>query len=236
MGKDNLFIAGMPAGFTEESIRSIFAPYGAILSIKVLPGNSKPDTAALVRMQDPAMAAWLVENLNGNIPLGLTTPVSVRYAQTGAGNAPVVGGKGIDGYGGDRFAPYGQTGAGYGGQPAASPAPCGAVGYGPQGVSQAPCGGYGAPAAAPACGAPQYGSQCGVSGYGGQACAQAQAPCGAGTYGAQASCGAMGASAYGHAGAATTPEAAQAGGDLGSRVRSHGFDPVSPTEAAMRGY
>eukprot|EP00929_Paragymnodinium_shiwhaense_P003594 TRINITY_DN104190_c0_g1_i1.p1 TRINITY_DN104190_c0_g1~~TRINITY_DN104190_c0_g1_i1.p1 ORF type:complete len:529 (+),score=121.88 TRINITY_DN104190_c0_g1_i1:95-1681(+) len=85
---DNLFVAGFPVDTTEEAVKNIFGAYGVVLSVKVLPANGKPDMAALVRMQDRQMAKWLVDNLNGNMPVGLSTPITVRYAQSGNGGVP----------------------------------------------------------------------------------------------------------------------------------------------------
>mmetsp|Transcript_58474 Transcript_58474/g.163048 ORF Transcript_58474/g.163048 Transcript_58474/m.163048 type:complete len:434 (-) Transcript_58474:137-1438(-) len=80
-GHAALFVAGIPGGTSEDMVKQIFGAYGTVLSVKVLPSNGKPDLAAIVRMQDKAMTAWLVEHLNGNIPMGMNTPVSVKYAQ-----------------------------------------------------------------------------------------------------------------------------------------------------------
>lgn len=87
---DNLFIGGLPVSTTEETLKTIFGPYGSISSCKVLPDNGREDRAALVRMADPNQAKWLVDNLNQNIPVGLTTPITVRFSQSGGkgGGAP----------------------------------------------------------------------------------------------------------------------------------------------------
>lgn len=73
---DNLHIGRLPSDMDEACIKQIFSAYGMVVSVKTLPGNS-----ALIRMGDLAMAQWLVNNLNGNIPQGLSTPVDVKYAQ-----------------------------------------------------------------------------------------------------------------------------------------------------------
>mmetsp|Transcript_22253 Transcript_22253/g.50816 ORF Transcript_22253/g.50816 Transcript_22253/m.50816 type:complete len:620 (+) Transcript_22253:99-1958(+) len=94
---DNLFISGLPLGTSEDQIREVFTPYGTISSIRILPNTgAKPDTAALVQMVDIAMAQWMVENLDGNIPVGLSTPIGVRYSQRTSGKAS---GKGAPAYG-----------------------------------------------------------------------------------------------------------------------------------------
>mmetsp|Transcript_41173 Transcript_41173/g.74391 ORF Transcript_41173/g.74391 Transcript_41173/m.74391 type:complete len:606 (+) Transcript_41173:82-1899(+) len=94
---DNLFISGLPLGCSEDQIREVFTPYGAIASIRILANTgAKPDTAALVQMVDITMAQWMVENLDGNIPVGLSTPIGVRYSQRTSGKAS---GKGAASYG-----------------------------------------------------------------------------------------------------------------------------------------
>jgi cold shock CspA family protein len=79
---DNLFVTGMPKELTEQSIQAIFGQYGMVASVKKLPASAaKMDTAALVRMGDVEQATWLVVNCNGNIPTGLTTPVTINFAE-----------------------------------------------------------------------------------------------------------------------------------------------------------
>merc|ERR1712137_111833 len=62
-------------------------------------------------MADINMAVWLVQNLNGNIPMGMQTPVTVKYAQSsgrggkgGGSYGPAAGGMGVPD---NRSAPYG---------------------------------------------------------------------------------------------------------------------------------
>jgi len=78
---DNLYIRGLPPGCMEETIQAIFGVYGTVTSVKVLPPPpGKNDVACLMRMNSIDEAKWLVENLNGNIPQGLTEPINVRFA------------------------------------------------------------------------------------------------------------------------------------------------------------
>lgn len=77
----NLFIGGLPLEVTEETIKSIFGQYGAVTNCAVLPQSELPGKAALVSVGDPVQAAWFVNNLHQNIPVGLASPIVVRYAQ-----------------------------------------------------------------------------------------------------------------------------------------------------------
>lgn len=89
---DNLFICGLPLDASEEGIKEIFSDYGAVTTMRLLPDVAgKPDKSALVRMADVVQAAWMVENLNGNIPQGLSQPVTVRFADNRAQKARELG-------------------------------------------------------------------------------------------------------------------------------------------------
>mmetsp|Transcript_686 Transcript_686/g.1981 ORF Transcript_686/g.1981 Transcript_686/m.1981 type:complete len:348 (+) Transcript_686:56-1099(+) len=89
---DRLFITGFSTEITEENITSVFSQYGTVVSVKKLPPQpGKTDAAALVRMGDVAQAKWLVDNVNHNIPSGLSTPLAIHYAENKA-NLPQGGG------------------------------------------------------------------------------------------------------------------------------------------------
>mmetsp|Transcript_67631 Transcript_67631/g.188722 ORF Transcript_67631/g.188722 Transcript_67631/m.188722 type:complete len:262 (-) Transcript_67631:70-855(-) len=80
---DNVFFTELPRDIDEPTIRSIFGAYGAVSQCKVLPPNNPQQLgAALVRFTSAEDAAWVVENLNGNIPQGLETPVQARFANS----------------------------------------------------------------------------------------------------------------------------------------------------------
>merc|ERR1740138_470442 len=88
---DNLFVSELPADMTEETLKSIFGAYGTIQQARLMPGQGK--NAALIRFGSQDEAVWVRDNLNGNIPQGLATPIGVKYA-----NPPGSGkGKGKDG-------------------------------------------------------------------------------------------------------------------------------------------
>merc|ERR1719191_925153 len=78
---DNLYITGLPAGCSEQLVKDIFSQYGTVQSVKLLPANpQKGDAAAMVRMGDNDQAKWLIDNVNGNIPQGLSNVVAVKPA------------------------------------------------------------------------------------------------------------------------------------------------------------
>jgi len=77
---DNIFIAGLPADITEEVLRGVFGQYGQVISVKLLCHAARADKASVIKMGDVAQAKWLVDNVHQNIPVGLTTPITVQYA------------------------------------------------------------------------------------------------------------------------------------------------------------
>lgn len=123
---DNLYIKGLPADATDEQIAEIFACYATVTSSKLL--KHPNECSLLLRVGSVEMATWIVENLNNNIPQGLSSPVQVRYADTpatkaakmaGGVMAAVAGAAGKDGFfgpgkgkgkGKDMMGPYGQFG------------------------------------------------------------------------------------------------------------------------------
>merc|ERR1719160_1344778 len=77
----NLYIKRLPGHTTEQMLWDIFGQYGSITSVKLLPiTGGKPDAAAFVRFGTVDEANWLINNLNGNIPQGMQTPVDISVA------------------------------------------------------------------------------------------------------------------------------------------------------------
>jgi len=92
-GGSALFIGDLPTGATAEQIQGIFAQYGTITDFKAIPPNAPGNNScAIVQYASPDDAKWLVDNVNGNVPQGLTTPVVVKFKQDkgwGKGPPPV---------------------------------------------------------------------------------------------------------------------------------------------------
>lgn len=108
---DNLFLSGLPEGFDEASLRTIIGAYGTISQCKVMTAQPGRKAAAMVRFATVEEAQWIVENLNGNIPQGLTDAVEVKFAMSKDQNKG--GDKGGDKGGGKGW----DSGKGYGGGP-----------------------------------------------------------------------------------------------------------------------
>lgn len=103
---DSLYIKGLPAGFGDADVRRIFGAYGEVLNVRIVHAAIYNDeTIAIVKFGRLEQSSWLVQNVNGNIPQGLTKPVVIKYADPpgyrkskGAGQdqrySPYGGGKG----------------------------------------------------------------------------------------------------------------------------------------------
>jgi len=75
----DLYVVGLPSGFDEDKVKAIFAQYGPVKSIKVLPAHpQKADVAAIISMESPDQAQWLVDNVSGKVPQGLTMPIDIK--------------------------------------------------------------------------------------------------------------------------------------------------------------
>merc|ERR1719512_391868 len=73
---------------TEERLKEIFGQYGSVVSTKVLPvpwDLNKPHAKAtgFVRMGSAEEAKNIIELLNNQIPMGLTSPLTIKYVGDG---------------------------------------------------------------------------------------------------------------------------------------------------------
>lgn len=114
---NNIFIGDLPPDYSEEQLKEVFGTYGTIASCKLLPGAGK--NAMLIRFQNLDEAISIKENLNGQVPNGLETPVYINYnnrASKGKGKDDWGKGKEkIGGFGGG-YDPYSAGGKGKGGK------------------------------------------------------------------------------------------------------------------------
>lgn len=74
-----LYVTGLPTGCDEDKVKDIFGKYGPVKSVKVLPPNpQKNDVAAIVSMESPEQAKWIIDNISGTTPPGLTEPLEIK--------------------------------------------------------------------------------------------------------------------------------------------------------------
>jgi len=109
MATSNLFIGSLPADLDDATFTAVFGAYGTIKKHKLLEPNARGQRCALVDFESAEEAQWIVENLNGNIPQGLSDCVVVKF-KTDGGKGGDKGGGG----GGGESGPYGGKGGGGG--------------------------------------------------------------------------------------------------------------------------
>jgi len=91
---DRVIIGNLPADFTDEALKTNFEAYGTIKWFR-LNNASQGQKSALIEFSSVEEATWLVENLDGNIPLGLEAEVSVKYKPAKGGGKGGGGGGGM---------------------------------------------------------------------------------------------------------------------------------------------
>eukprot|EP00416_Gambierdiscus_australes_P034179 CAMPEP_0171107062 /NCGR_PEP_ID=MMETSP0766_2-20121228/66070_1 /TAXON_ID=439317 /ORGANISM="Gambierdiscus australes, Strain CAWD 149" /LENGTH=345 /DNA_ID=CAMNT_0011568287 /DNA_START=52 /DNA_END=1089 /DNA_ORIENTATION=- len=113
---DQVYIKGLPLDFTDDQLLEVFSAYGQVVWHKVLKRDGASDSVALVQMSSVDEATWIVENLHGNIPQGLTMAVSITFSAGPKNKRGAAGGGGGGGCGstwglvpassGSRYSPY----------------------------------------------------------------------------------------------------------------------------------
>merc|ERR1712039_996604 len=102
----------LPADVDDAKLAEVFGQYGTVAWSKVMANKGKPTSAAIVEFADIAEAQWVVDNLNGNLAQGISTPITVTFKREKSKGD----GKGNGGYGkawtpgGKGFSPYGKGG------------------------------------------------------------------------------------------------------------------------------
>jgi len=111
---DNVWVGDLPQGIEKGQLAEIFTAYGTVVECRIMPGKD-PAAApcAMIRFASVDMATWVVENLNGNMPEGLASPIVCRYANAPSKGGDKGGGKGAGPYsGGGSWNPNVVKGAG----------------------------------------------------------------------------------------------------------------------------
>eukprot|EP00419_Tripos_fusus_P059705 CAMPEP_0172927596 /NCGR_PEP_ID=MMETSP1075-20121228/217545_1 /TAXON_ID=2916 /ORGANISM="Ceratium fusus, Strain PA161109" /LENGTH=234 /DNA_ID=CAMNT_0013788857 /DNA_START=73 /DNA_END=773 /DNA_ORIENTATION=- len=108
----NIFIGDLPMEMDDDMLKQVFSEYGTVTWSRVLDSGGKPNKAAIVEFADIEEAKWCVENLDGNIPQGLSTPIKVMFKRSRSNDG---GGKGYGGggkFGSSGFPSYGKASGG----------------------------------------------------------------------------------------------------------------------------
>eukprot|EP00927_Polykrikos_kofoidii_P077217 TRINITY_DN74184_c0_g1_i1.p1 TRINITY_DN74184_c0_g1~~TRINITY_DN74184_c0_g1_i1.p1 ORF type:complete len:227 (+),score=39.57 TRINITY_DN74184_c0_g1_i1:83-763(+) len=79
---EKLFVSDLPPNLEADYIKELFSAYGSVSECKAV-----PPCCAIVRFATLDEATWVKDNLNGNIPQGLSQPVSVDYSKSWGNNS-----------------------------------------------------------------------------------------------------------------------------------------------------
>jgi len=85
---ERVYMTGLPEGVDQAKLLQIFGAYGTIKDSAQISA-----TAAILKFATLEEATWFVNNLNGNMPEGLTTPVTVQFARPPRAARDVAGSK-----------------------------------------------------------------------------------------------------------------------------------------------
>lgn len=118
MTSDSLHVTGLPEGLDEGMVTQFFSIYGTVASCKI--SNPAPDgkTISIVTFANSGEAKSIMEQLNNNVPAGLTEPLSIKYALAGgtpSGGAAGSFGKWTSGGAPARASPWTSNSSGEGG-------------------------------------------------------------------------------------------------------------------------
>jgi hypothetical protein len=80
---NNLFVKGCPMNWNEETLRTFFQSFGAVVSVKVLPlTDGAVSQNCLVRMSTVQEATQAIKLGHAVTPAGQSIPLSIKYADT----------------------------------------------------------------------------------------------------------------------------------------------------------
>eukprot|EP00416_Gambierdiscus_australes_P019657 CAMPEP_0171069682 /NCGR_PEP_ID=MMETSP0766_2-20121228/9298_1 /TAXON_ID=439317 /ORGANISM="Gambierdiscus australes, Strain CAWD 149" /LENGTH=269 /DNA_ID=CAMNT_0011526091 /DNA_START=55 /DNA_END=864 /DNA_ORIENTATION=+ len=102
---ERVYVSGLQPGMTKEKMTEIFGPYGTLKEAVMVSGNS----ACILVFASLDEAQWLVDNMDGNMPEGISTPLKVKFANRPANAAPAMPTFGAGAAAANRPGPYGQA-------------------------------------------------------------------------------------------------------------------------------
>lgn len=89
----NLYISGLPKSMTQQDLEIIFAPYGTIITSRILQnaGNdAQTKGVGFIRFDTRDEAKRAIQALNGTTPSNCTDPISVKFSNTPGSNSKVL--------------------------------------------------------------------------------------------------------------------------------------------------
>ncbi|KAK2727403.1 ELAV-like protein 2 isoform X2 [Artemia franciscana] len=78
----NLYVSGLPKNMTQQDIEQLFAPFGKIITSRILCDNitGLSKGVGFIRFDQRCEAERAISKLNGVVPEGQTEPITVKFA------------------------------------------------------------------------------------------------------------------------------------------------------------
>ncbi|XP_076331785.1 ELAV-like protein 2 isoform X4 [Tachypleus tridentatus] len=85
----NLYVSGLPKSMTQQELENMFAPYGRIITSRILCDNVKglSKGVGFVRFDQRLEADRAIKHLHSTIPDGSSEPITVKFANNPSNNA-----------------------------------------------------------------------------------------------------------------------------------------------------
>lgn len=88
----NLYISGLPKTMTQEQLESIFAPFGTIITSRIITNAGKDNNTkgvGFIRYDKKEEAQAAIASLNNTVPAACCEPISVKFSNTPGSNKVV---------------------------------------------------------------------------------------------------------------------------------------------------
>ncbi|XP_053202623.1 ELAV-like protein 3 isoform X1 [Panonychus citri] len=82
----NLYVSGLPKAMTQQELEQLFAPYGRIITSRILCDNIT-EGVGFVRFDQRIEAERAIKHLHNTIPEGSSDPITVKFANNPSNNA-----------------------------------------------------------------------------------------------------------------------------------------------------
>lgn len=90
----NLYVSGLPKSMTQQDLENLFAPYGRIITSRILCDNitglGLSKGVGFIRFDQRVEAERAIQKLHGTIPDGAAEPITVKFANNPSSNAKAI--------------------------------------------------------------------------------------------------------------------------------------------------
>ncbi|XP_018496197.1 ELAV-like protein 4 [Galendromus occidentalis] len=89
----NLYVSGLPKSMTQQDLEQLFAPYGGIITSRILCDNITAGLSkgvGFVRFDQRVEAERAIKHLHNTIPEGATEAITVKFANNPSNNAKAI--------------------------------------------------------------------------------------------------------------------------------------------------